>query len=127
MPWQCIQCSELIEEPFDACWNCGTWRDGERNRRFRNADRIRPERWIKEERATISLRPAKIQFSTRSLLTLTTGFAVACLLGLALWVELALAIAILAVATIFSMLLMGFAINFVYGLADAIRKTRRRR
>ena len=26
--WTCSGCNEEIEEPFDACWNCGTDKDG---------------------------------------------------------------------------------------------------
>ncbi len=26
--WQCTKCGELIDEPFDACWSCGTSKDG---------------------------------------------------------------------------------------------------
>ena len=28
-PWQCPNCQEAIEANFDACWNCGTTRDGQ--------------------------------------------------------------------------------------------------
>ncbi len=27
--WTCPQCHTDVEPPFEACWNCGTWRDGE--------------------------------------------------------------------------------------------------
>ena len=26
--WQCEKCREEVDEPFDACWNCGAARDG---------------------------------------------------------------------------------------------------
>jgi predicted nucleic-acid-binding Zn-ribbon protein len=26
--WKCLNCSELVESSFDACWNCGTSSDG---------------------------------------------------------------------------------------------------
>ena len=26
--WRCLKCGEQIDNEFDACWNCGTWRDG---------------------------------------------------------------------------------------------------
>jgi len=26
--WNCSKCAETIEDTFDACWNCGTSRDG---------------------------------------------------------------------------------------------------
>jgi rRNA maturation endonuclease Nob1 len=35
MSWQCVRCGELIDEPFDACWSCGTSRSGVRDRAFR--------------------------------------------------------------------------------------------
>jgi uncharacterized protein len=28
MLWKCSKCSEDIDESFDACWQCGTGRDG---------------------------------------------------------------------------------------------------
>jgi len=28
--WKCSSCGESAEEQFDACWNCGTGRSGER-------------------------------------------------------------------------------------------------
>ncbi len=24
--WACPQCHEIVEGPFEACWNCGAWR-----------------------------------------------------------------------------------------------------
>jgi hypothetical protein len=27
--WQCVNCGEQHEEPFDTCWNCGTLQSGE--------------------------------------------------------------------------------------------------
>ena len=32
--WNCEECSEAIDENFDACWNCGTARDGTPNPHF---------------------------------------------------------------------------------------------
>jgi predicted nucleic-acid-binding Zn-ribbon protein len=32
--WNCEECSEAIEDNFDACWNCGTARDGTPNPHF---------------------------------------------------------------------------------------------
>jgi hypothetical protein len=26
--WQCVKCGEKLEDSFDACWSCGTSRDG---------------------------------------------------------------------------------------------------
>lgn len=26
--WQCTKCGEEIDDPFEACWNCGTSKDG---------------------------------------------------------------------------------------------------
>lgn len=26
--WQCRSCEEIIEGPFEQCWNCGAWRPG---------------------------------------------------------------------------------------------------
>lgn len=32
--WRCQKCGEGIEDPFDACWACGTSRDGAEDPRF---------------------------------------------------------------------------------------------
>jgi hypothetical protein len=24
--WHCAACDEIVEGPFEQCWNCGTWR-----------------------------------------------------------------------------------------------------
>ena len=37
--WNCEQCSEAIDENFDACWNCGAARDGTPNPIFDSAAR----------------------------------------------------------------------------------------
>ena len=124
MPWQCVTCCELIDEPFDACWNCGTWRSGERNRTFRRADRIRPESLTQGEHERISLPPARFQFSLRTLLVLMTFFALACMVG-SIWWELAWFIAIWSMVTIVAMLLMKVAIDLVYDLVDSIRSRRK--
>lgn len=26
--WKCVTCGEMVESSFDACWNCGTSKDG---------------------------------------------------------------------------------------------------
>ena len=36
--WQCVKCREQLEDDFDACWNCGTSRDGTEDPDFRKAD-----------------------------------------------------------------------------------------
>lgn len=32
--WACGNCREIIEDQFDACWNCGCSRDGKLNLEF---------------------------------------------------------------------------------------------
>jgi hypothetical protein len=127
MSWQCVRCSELIDEPFDACWNCGTSRSGVRDRAFRRAERVKPAEFIQEERETISLPPARIQFSVRFLLGLTTLAAIAFAMGLAVWWEYAIVVFLLAVWTAVGMLLTGALINTLFGVAWLIQRTGRRR
>jgi hypothetical protein len=127
MSWQCVRCRELIDEPFDACWNCGTSRSGVRDWAFRRAERVKPEELIEEERETISLPPARIQFSVRFLLRLTTLAAIAFAMGLAVWWEFAIVVFLLAVWTAVGMLLTGLLINTLFGLAGLIQRPGRRR
>jgi hypothetical protein len=127
MSWQCARCNELIKEPFDACWNCGTLRTGERDRTFRKADRIKPTDLVHHGTTTMILPPARFQFSIRFLLGLTTLLAIALATGLAVWWRLAVVVLLLAVWTAVGMLLTGIAINCAYGLADVIRNLMRRR
>jgi hypothetical protein len=42
--WTCPGCREEIEAGFDACWNCGTTRDGRPDPGFRRADEPDPPR-----------------------------------------------------------------------------------
>ena len=126
MAWQCVRCSELIDEPFDACWNCGTSRSGVRDRAFRRAERVRPEDLVEEERQTITLPPARFQFSIRFLLWLTTLLAIAFATGLAMWWRFAVVVFLLAVWTAVGMLLTGVAINTAFGVAGIIERLRRR-
>jgi len=32
--WRCVKCGEELEDHFDACWNCGTSKDGDENSQF---------------------------------------------------------------------------------------------
>ena len=36
--WECMKCSEQLEDSFDVCWNCGTSRDGTNDPDFRKVD-----------------------------------------------------------------------------------------
>ena len=36
--WECNKCHERIEDSFDACWNCGTSRDGVEDPSFRKGE-----------------------------------------------------------------------------------------
>jgi hypothetical protein len=36
--WECLKCQEKIEEAFEACWNCGTSRDGVEDPHFQPED-----------------------------------------------------------------------------------------
>ena len=36
--WTCSSCQSTVDEVFDACWNCGTSRDGEPDPTFVRAD-----------------------------------------------------------------------------------------
>lgn len=40
--WHCSDCQEDVDDVLDACWNCGTLRNGERDARFRRADDLTP-------------------------------------------------------------------------------------
>ena len=33
--WDCTKCGERIEDSFEVCWNCGTWKDGREDPDFR--------------------------------------------------------------------------------------------
>lgn len=41
--WECPNCHESVESQFDACWNCGTTRDGTQDEAFKDADPAVPE------------------------------------------------------------------------------------
>jgi hypothetical protein len=43
--WCCERCSEEIDDVFDACWKCGTSRDGTADENFVPADSI-PREWL---------------------------------------------------------------------------------
>lgn len=40
--WTCLRCGEQIEDGFDACWQCGTDREGQIDPNFRHADEPEP-------------------------------------------------------------------------------------
>jgi hypothetical protein len=42
MPWQCLQCRELIDDAHEVCWHCGTGRDGTVDPEFQHADEFEP-------------------------------------------------------------------------------------
>lgn len=36
--WECVKCREKLEGSFDACWNCGTTKDGVVDPHFQKPD-----------------------------------------------------------------------------------------
>jgi uncharacterized protein YceH (UPF0502 family) len=47
MGWRCITCSEVHEDAFDTCWNCGTGREGGKRPDFvRATDPPEQERFV---------------------------------------------------------------------------------
>src|SRR6266540_991310 len=38
--WDCPKCREEVEDAFEACWNCGTSRDGTEDPTFRRAEEV---------------------------------------------------------------------------------------
>ena len=38
--WNCLNCSETHDDQFDACWKCGSTRDGQRNPESRLAEPV---------------------------------------------------------------------------------------
>ena len=77
--WVCSKCDESIEDTFDACWNCGTYSDGQHNPDFLpepdDANVPDPGRKREEERKPIRHFPP-FRFSLRSLFLLICGLAV---------------------------------------------------
>jgi hypothetical protein len=41
--WQCVKCGETHEDSFDACWNCGTSREGTEDPSFHKVEDVDPE------------------------------------------------------------------------------------
>lgn len=41
--WKCKKCSEKIESRFDACWSCGTSRDGVADPSFQSESTVEPK------------------------------------------------------------------------------------
>ena len=41
--WTCAKCREEIEDTFDACWKCGTFKDGTEDPDFANRVPVTPE------------------------------------------------------------------------------------
>jgi len=123
MDWLCVKCGESIGKQFDACWNCGTSREGQRCRSFRHADWIAPESLVDEEpEMAASPRPG-IRYDVRTLFRVTFVVALISSLGVVAWMF----VAAWASAMVLAILLTGAFIHFVYGLSDAIRRTWRRR
>jgi hypothetical protein len=50
--WQCVKCREEVEENFDACWNCGTSRDGTEDPYFRKTEDVAPKAFHEQPTAT---------------------------------------------------------------------------
>jgi predicted nucleic-acid-binding Zn-ribbon protein len=43
MTWKCNSCSEEHDDSFEACWNCGTSREGHRQTTFVRAQDMTPQ------------------------------------------------------------------------------------
>jgi hypothetical protein len=43
MPWNCWKCDKSVDKQFDACWSCGTWRNGSASPDFQHADLYEPD------------------------------------------------------------------------------------
>lgn len=42
MSWSCLQCDEVADDIYDACWACGASRSGNTIRVFQHADHYEP-------------------------------------------------------------------------------------
>jgi RNA polymerase subunit RPABC4/transcription elongation factor Spt4 len=40
LSWECIRCHEINEDGFDACWNCGSSKDGVKDPNFKPAVKL---------------------------------------------------------------------------------------
>ncbi len=38
--WQCVKCSERVDDDFEVCWNCGTSREGVEDPGFKRAEQV---------------------------------------------------------------------------------------
>jgi len=81
--WQCETCGEAIDETFEACWNCGTGRDGTVDPAFRREldDPTVPDPGPSQETATDSTskrRRWRPQFSLRTLMILVFLISLPC-------------------------------------------------